>query len=344
MRYYSGDPERIDYFREEYFFLSNFYPARMILDGIMYRSAEAAYQAQKTLDPERRARFGRLSPDEAKQEGNALPPRPDWTEIRYEVMRRVVFEKFTQNPHLARWLVDTGDKPLIEGNTWGDVYWGIDLRTGEGKNRLGVLLTELRERFAKQGLPSPENAPKTERYGPFCGMYVDDGDITLSDCDCIVNAANETLMGGGGVDGAIHRAAGPELLEACEKLGGCRPGEAKITGGCLLRAKYVIHTVGPRYPCKDHEKLLRDCYYGSLTLARENGAHSVAFPAISTGKFGYPREQASNVAVSSVYEWLTAHAGYEMRVDFICPDQEIFDFVRAALERICPAEAEDDDG
>lgn len=150
------------------------------------------------------------------------------------------------------------------------------------------------------------------------------GDITKLEVDAIVNAANRSLLGGGGVDGAIHRAAGSVLLEECKALNGCNTGEAKITKGYKLPAKHVIHTVGPVYynwPESDASKLLSDSYRNSLDLAKKNGLNSIAFPNISTGVYGFPKDQAATIAIDSVLTWFNENNGIK-KVIFCCFDDE----------------------
>lgn len=155
------------------------------------------------------------------------------------------------------------------------------------------------------------------------GIELVRGDITRIEADAIVNAANTSLMGGGGVDGAIHRAAGPGLLEECRRLNGCPTGEAKITAGYFLKARYIIHTVGPVWRGGGHHEsdLLEACYYNSLQLAVSHAIKTIAFPNISTGIYGYPRQAAAKIAIVTVSNWLKNHSLPE-KVIFVLFDKE----------------------
>ena len=159
------------------------------------------------------------------------------------------------------------------------------------------------------------------------------GDITKQTADAIVNAANCSLLGGGGVDGAIHRAAGPELLAECRTLNGCETGKAKITKGYRLPAKYVIHTPGPIWHggSRGEDALLESCYRSCLTLASENGCATVDFPSISTGVYHFPLERAAKIAISTILDYLGNHAEIE-RVRMVCFDERTGTAYRKALE------------
>jgi O-acetyl-ADP-ribose deacetylase (regulator of RNase III) len=168
------------------------------------------------------------------------------------------------------------------------------------------------------------------------------GDITKLKVDAIVNAANTSLLGGGGVDGAIHRAAGPELLEECRKIGGCPTGEARITKGYRLPAKHVIHTVGPvwRGGKNGEEKLLQNCYIKSVELAERNRIKTLAFPSISTGAYGFPVEKAAPIALRTVRHSLEKAKSLE-RVVFVCFSMTDYDVYQKALSRVTNWDAHD---
>lgn len=159
------------------------------------------------------------------------------------------------------------------------------------------------------------------------------GDITTQHVDAIVNAANSTLRGGGGVDGAIHDAAGSELLKECEIIGGCKTGHAVVTGGYKLPAKFVIHAVGPIYKngTRNEAELLASCYARTLDVAKEYGVKTIAFPLISTGAYGYPVREAAAIAVSTVREWLKHNPHVIYGVLFVAHTQEAFETVSRLL-------------
>ena len=161
------------------------------------------------------------------------------------------------------------------------------------------------------------------------------GDIVKMKTDAIVNAANTSLLGGGGVDGAIHRAAGPELLAECETLNGCRTGEAKITKGYKLKAKYVIHTPGPiwRGGKWGEAELLANCYKNCLVLAKENGVKTIAFPSISTGVYRFPVDQAAKIAVGEILHFLNEEDSVE-QVTIVCFDDKTKEFYLDALAEL----------
>lgn len=160
------------------------------------------------------------------------------------------------------------------------------------------------------------------------------GDITKETTDAIVNAANTSLLGGGGVDGAIHRAAGRELLEECRTLNGCRTGEAKITKGYNLPSKYVIHTVGPIYRGgnNNESELLKNAYENSLKVAVENKIKTIAFPSISTGVYSYPLKEASDIAIKTILNFLKKNNSIE-EVIMVCFDNNTYEYYKNALEK-----------
>jgi O-acetyl-ADP-ribose deacetylase (regulator of RNase III) len=160
------------------------------------------------------------------------------------------------------------------------------------------------------------------------------GDITLLDVDAIVNAANNSLLGGGGVDGAIHEAAGPDLLIECKRLNGCETGHAKITDGFRLKAKHVIHTVGPVWygGYRDEHSLLASCYQSSLAIAKEKKIKTLAFPGISTGAYGFPKDLAALIAVNETKRFLTKNS-YTEKVIFVTYGDDSYETYRKLLDK-----------
>lgn len=182
-------------------------------------------------------------------------------------------------------------------------------------------------------------AELTKSSNPLAKLIaIDKGDITKLEIDAIVNAANSSLLGGGGVDGAIHRAAGRRLYDECRNLNGCKVGEAKITGAYDMKhVKHVIHTVGPqvhREVSEEQRNLLKSCYIESLNIATANSLRTIAFPHISTGAYGYPSDDACNVAVSSVLAWLEANENKIDRIIFVSFSNKDYDIYEKYLKKV----------
>ena len=333
MKHYQGEPQRIDIFREEYEYLSNFYPSPLCFDGVLYANSEAAYQAQKCKRPEDRAVFLALSADEAKRLGRKVTLRGDWEDVKIPLMREIVRAKFEQHPYLATRLLETGNKPLLEGNYWHDLFWGVDMQNGEGRNELGKILMALREDFRLNGVTDRSDLIPERSVGPVQGMRVRYIDIANADCDVIVNAANCDMIGGSGVDGSIHSGAGYELYEECRAIGRIDHGEMRVTKGYRLKAKHILHVVGPIYQ-KHNNGMLADCYKQALDTALALGAKSIAFPLISAGKFCFPKELAAHIAVMTVWGWLAGHEDAQLRVEFDCLDNRCYELLCQELDAI----------
>ncbi len=321
-------PEIIDRFEGRYDFLSNFYPASLTIDGYNFFNSEAAYQAFKCKNADDYDQFFELNGDEAKRLGSKIAMREDWDVVKLSIMERVVRAKFTQNPHLAKYLVETGDAELIEGNRWRDVFWGVHLPTGEGENNLGKILMKIRTELVRKGIPETEDVLSNVLSKHFeDNIHVYMTDITQIYGDCIVNSSGNNYLNEQGMDTAIIRAAGNDLLDECAKLEGCRISEAKITSGCSLPHKYVIHTVGSHYGQKNDTAILKQTYSNVLDLAMKNDIHSIVFPVISVGRFSFPKEMATAIAVESIRNWRRQNTDYDISVSFAVSDSKVYRFM-----------------
>ena len=247
----------------------------------------------------------------------------EWNFQKQNFLKETLTAAIVDNISNRQVLLNTGDAILAECIE-DDLDLGTGMKKGEpdgktiskwrGRNILGYTLMQIREEIRSGADLTPSISPIT--------LSIMKGDITKLEVDAIVNAANSTLLGGGGVDGAIHRCAGPELLEECRKLNGAQTGEAKMTFGYKLPAKHVIHTVGPIWHggMDNEPQKLADCYRHSLGLAYENDLHSIAFPSISTGAYRFPVEKAAHIAMETIVEFLQFHPDANMKVIFIAFD------------------------
>ncbi len=328
---------------EENGWFSNWYRRDFIIDDFQYFCVEQYMMAQKAKlfhDAENYTKILRANtPGGCKNLGKLVTPFDSavWDAAKYEIVKAANRAKYEQNPDLKARLLTTGDSILAEASP-KDKVWGIALIAADaadmnpqdwpGQNLLGKILMELRAEFG--GGSNLRKANITE-------IRMIKADITkLSDVDAIVNAANESLLGGGGVDGAIHRAAGHQLLEECKTLHGCETGEAKITAAYKLPCKHIIHTVGPVWHGGNQQEAqkLADCYLNSLRLAVDNGIRSVAFPSISTGVYSYPKDQAAEIAVRTVNEFVEAHPGKLDLVEWALFDDDTLEVYNDALNRL----------
>jgi len=313
--------------------MSNFADYPLVLDGVTWPTSEHYFQAQKfagTVHVEELRQAATPSLVAELGRDRQRPLRPDWEAVKDDVMRVAVRAKLDQHPELRDQLLATGTEPLVERTT-SDHYWGCGKDT-DGKNMLGQILMELRDELACR---SAEVALGDWRKVLASRISVHEGDLVKLDVAAIVNAANTSLLGGGGVDGAIHRAAGPDLLAECRTLNGCETGYAKITAGYRLPARHVIHTVGPVWQGggKSEAALLERAYRQCLEICQARHLESVAFPGISTGAFGYPADAAADIAVRTVVLFMVAHP-YPKRAIFCTFDARATATLTAALSRL----------
>jgi len=270
-----------------------------------------------------------LAPEPARAEDSLqnAPPTLSVRDTPAGAVRIATFPSYDVARFAAEQLLAAGLHPVLLVNVFNaTMAWTPQSLT---PTRLAVPEAEADEARALVGAQESDRGRAAPEEGARLFLY--DGDITTLPVDAIVNAANETLLGGGGVDGAIHDAAGPKLLAECRALGGCRPGEAKLTHGHDLPASWVIHTVGPvwRGGESSEEETLRGCYRACLRIAREKGFESLAFPSISTGAYRYPLKDAARIAVEEILRGLRENPQLEVTV--VCFSHEVHQAYEAAL-------------
>ena len=331
---------------EKYGEFSNWFVRPFVIDDFKYFCVEQYMMAQKAKlfhDAENYTKILRANTAKGcKWLGKQVTPFDPivWDKAKYDIVKDGNRAKYEQNPDLKELLLSTGNSIMAEASP-KDKIWGIGMDANmaektdpsgwQGENLLGKILMELREEFGGGQPIEGEANPKPTQ------VRMIKADITkLSDVEAIVNAANKSLLGGGGVDGAIHRAAGSKLLEECRGLNGCETGEAKITGAYKLPCKYIIHTVGPVWNGgrRNEAKLLADCYRNSLQLAVEKGIRTIAFPSISTGAYSFPVEQAAEIAVNTVNEFVEANPGALDLVEWALFDDKTLQVYSEALDRL----------
>lgn len=295
-------------FRGDYEFLSNFYPAKQMYDGIAYYNAEAAYQAQKCADPDPKMHFAKLYSDESKRFGRTIVVREDWDEIKVDVMKQVVRAKFEQNPRLAKMLLGTGDIPLREGNTWHDVFWGVDLKTGEGENHLGQILMQLRKEFKEKGFDDKSALRPIQEYHYGQHMILTDEAMADVEVECIVKELDNKTF--------------PDL----------NPGCAMLQDIDSIRS---IIVQAPVYG-KNDEQCLAECYKNSLEIAATLNMKSIAFPAISVGKKCFPKQRAAEIAITTVTDWIAHNSAMEMTLYLVPEDARVFHYMLEKLFAMIP--------
>lgn len=322
---------------------SNWYRRKFVIDDFEYLHVEQYMMAQKAKLFHDSSRYTKIlratTPRECKSLGKQVTPfdGTTWNAVKFEVVKAGNRAKYLQNPDLMAKLLATGDSIMAEASPL-DKVWGIALdattaiqiapEKWPGENLLGKALMELRAEFGGSQNEAPARTT---------ALRMIRADITkLTDVDAIVNAANKSLLGGGGVDGAIHRAAGPKLLAECKTLHGCETGEAKITSAYNLSCKYIIHTVGPIWRGGNQQEVekLANCYRNSLRIAADNGVRSIAFPSISTGVYGYPKDQAAEIAVRTVSEFVEEHPGAFDLVEWALFDEDTLQTYIDALNQL----------